>query len=174
MEYDFSRKEDYERLKTIIGFVLRRIGISESPEDLAQEYVCGLLEGKHRHQTVEQFIIDVLRKRSGRKGSVGYAKRQALVSTGSINDIQDSIGGFSADDVDARIHRDQMREFINNREWNLYTEGHSLKEIGEMCGVSESRIHQNLKKQKSRLEKLEFVNFLTMSPEARRWVKGFL
>lgn len=173
-EWDFSRKEDYERLTKYISNVLRRFSISESVEDFAQEYVLGVLEGKNRHQTIEQFVIDVLRKRSGRKGTSGYDQRLALVSARNIEDIQVSDRRAPQDNLDARIHSDRMRSFVKQREWHLYSEGYSLKEIGELTGVSQSRISQKLKVQKDIVEKYYFLEELNFNPEAKKWAIGNL
>lgn len=173
-DYDFSRKEDYDRITKNISRVLRRFRISDDASDFAQEYVCGVLEGKHRHQTIEQFVIDVLRQRSGRKGSSGYTERQAFVSAGSIDDIQDSARGIYSDDLDARIHRDRNRKFIKSRMFELYTEGFSMKEIGEQYGLSEVRVSQKLKVVAERIEKIEFIDHLRVNKVVADWVKGNL
>lgn len=172
--YDFSRKEDYERLTKNISRVLRRFGISDDPSDFAQEYVCGVLEGKHRHQTIEQFVIDVLRKRCGRKGGIGYVERSNLASPGSIEDLQISARGVSSDDLDARIHSDRNRRFVKSRMFELYAEGYSMKEISELYRVTESRVYQELKCVKERLEKIEVIDSLGISKEIADWAKGNL
>lgn len=174
LNYCFSRKEDYDRITKNISRVLRRFRISDDASDFAQEYVCGVLEGKHRHQTIDQFVIDVLRKRSGRKGSSGYDARQNLSNATTLDTYEDSDRRIYSDDLDARIHRDRNRKFIKSRMFELYTEGFSMKEIGEQYGLSEVRVSQKLKVVAERIEKIEFIDHLRVNKVVADWVKGNL
>lgn len=136
-KWDFSRREDYERLTKYISNVLRRFRISESVEDFAQEYVLGVLQGKHRYQTIEQFVIDILRQRSGRKGTISYDVRKNISNASELGIFEDTDNGISSDNLDSRIHNNRMREYIKSREYELYSEGYTMKEIGDLYGITE-------------------------------------
>ena len=55
-----------------------RYGFAGSAEDIAQEVLCRFVEGRGKHQTVDQAVIDVIRSEHGRPGLPGHERRRAV------------------------------------------------------------------------------------------------
>ena len=129
-----------------------------SPEDIAQEYVCRLLQGLHSTATVDQAYIDIMRLTSGRKGLAQYDEKNtlnSLVSEKQMDAIQ-LIPGHSSDlNVDELIDLQAILQKIKHPQskkvFLLKIEGWTNSEIGNRLGVGEARISQILIKEINRL-----------------------
>lgn len=91
-----------------------------------------------RGQTVDQAVIDYLRKTTGRKDNPDYEMRLNLKSGVELSEdiIFDEM---KPDAIDLSLVHGRSREVIS-----LSCEGYSQKEIGEKLGVTESRVSQLL------------------------------
>lgn len=120
------------------------------PEDIASEYVVGLLQGLHAHQTIGQAYIDIVRRVTGRKGSPGYefklsmqmvpkTEKQANV----VNLLEDVTQGLS---VDQRIDLKKALGQIENERTKVILAkvlaGWGQQEIADEYGLTLSRINQ--------------------------------
>jgi RNA polymerase sigma factor (sigma-70 family) len=149
---DFSA-EKYEEWRRRLGFILARYGRSQEADDAVNEFCQGMLEGKHQHQTLDQFVVDYLRKSSGDKRSRSYSERQNLINADSFEPDRherehrdDSCG-----DMDTRIDFRRMLGAIRVPVYryifsSFYAGGLTMKEIAEDLGVTESRVSQLLSK----------------------------
>lgn len=152
--------EQYEAWRVRMGIIMEKLGRANEAEDALNEFCAGALEGKHQHQTLDQFAIDYLRKRSGRKGSRGYLERQELQRAASIEQtvLGNQLGIDSRRDVDARLDlervRDSLKEPRDKLIFQLYhIEGFTMKEIGEELDLSEARVDQLLSKSEREVAK---------------------
>lgn len=131
-----------------------------SPEDIAQEYVCRLLEGLHQHATVDQAYIDILRLRSGRKGKgPGYDAKIRLHSLTTekqmdhLNLIVDDTSNLSPDELlDLKAILLKIKHPQTKKVFHYKLLGLNNKEIGKKLGVGESRISQIIKVEIQRLQ----------------------
>jgi DNA-directed RNA polymerase specialized sigma24 family protein len=158
----------YERSRFVAG----RLGFfDQHGEDVAAEVVCRFAEGRGRHQTVDQAVIDVLRELHGRKGSPGYAARQALKAASSLEGLDrtlrdrgDLLGALEARERVLRAYRSLKRP-RDRLVFRRVLEGKRLKEIGVELGVTESRVSQQLIRLKSELRRrMATMDVIATSP----------
>lgn len=151
-----SKREPIRDLKKRIEIASYKYGLrGEDIQDAAQEILLRLHEGKHKHSTVDQMLIDYLRTQSGRKGTVSYDTRKALVKPQRLQPDNKSDRGF--------IDRDQFRDLeygvdvgiyarLVNGETDkvifklLYKWGFCATEIADIFDVDPSRISQRIKR----------------------------
>lgn len=126
-------------------------------DDGAQEYALGLLEGKHKHQTIDQFCIDYLRQRFGSSRTKSHGQRQNFEYADSFEpDLHTGANGSC--DVralengrDADVHLRHFREVDRACFYLVHYWGLSEVEVGDIFGFSESRVSQRLKRIQSSL-----------------------
>jgi DNA-directed RNA polymerase specialized sigma24 family protein len=133
------------------------MGFMRDREELSQEVLCRMLEGKNRSSTIDQIVIDALRERTGRKGQPSYDGRKNLYYSNSIGPEELQLpsrdhNGVTLDDrLDIQrgidTFRGEERAFLVLR----YVWGMNEVEIGNIFGVSESRISQRLTRIQERL-----------------------
>jgi predicted transcriptional regulator len=100
----------------------------EEVEDLKGEYACGILEGKHQHQTIDQFGIDYMRKVCDlRNGN----KRPIFEQLRDIEHSQSEIG----------IKYDAKSSFLNCLRLLRYY-GHNDGIIADLFNVDRSYVSQ--------------------------------
>lgn len=187
-----SKRKSIEELASRIKIASFKFGLrGEDIQDATQEILLRMYEGKHKHSTVDQMLIDYLRTQSGRKGEVGYDSRKALarperlyasngrdrglVDGAKFRDLEYGVDtGLSDRLVDGRIdcerYFEKLKLFLNERElfiYNSYTDEKTLKEIGEDLGLTESRASQLLKNIKDKL----FVVFLIENLNIKNTIK---
>jgi DNA-directed RNA polymerase specialized sigma24 family protein len=144
-------KAAVEKLLVRARIAADRMGLKRDREELAQEVLCRMLEGKNQHSTVDQTLIDALRERSGRKGSPNYEARLRLYSAESREPHHLGIPGGDrvGADLDDRIDIQRMADFLRGEERALmklrHQWGMNEVEIADLFGVSASRICQRLK-----------------------------
>lgn len=145
-----------ELLSRKIKKTFRRIaGPSGSVEDCVQGVLCEMLAGGHKKSTIEQAIIDFLRKESGRKDSPSYLTRLRL-NNPDVYGVIRSNHDF-AKIIEIKMTSEHYLNLIKDRidrgcfvlyyKWQL-----TEPEIGEIFGFSQERVHQRLKRV------LEFLN----------------
>lgn len=150
----FERKS-HEDIEERIKIASYKYGLrGEDLQDATQEILCRLHEGKHKHSTVDQMLIDYLRSQSGRKGSLGYDTRKALVRAerfGIDNESdrglidRDQFGGVECG-IDFGIYYRLVNGEINKAIFKLFYEwGFNEVEISNIFDVSCSRISQRIK-----------------------------
>lgn len=157
MRWDLRNEKDIEGIQERIKFSCRKMGRPDICEEAAQEVYARLLEGKHKHATIDQAVIDYLRTVSGRKGVPSYASRQAFEHSYSYeprhdaNSIVRSFGINMDDRLDVRRLIGMVRHW-ERAIMNLYfVEGYGQAEIGNFFGVSESRVSQWLERIQKRI-----------------------
>ena len=106
-----------------------------------------MLEGKNRNSTLNYFVIDYLRKFSGRKGSPGYTQRQNLEYAGAYEpqDHDRKFGNSDGADLDNRNTMLGLAARLEGREREImmmYLDGDKMDVIGAFLNISESRVSQ--------------------------------
>lgn len=139
-------------------FSAARNGFSEQSEDLAHDVLVNWLEGHGQHQTVDQSVIDAIRRACGRPGTPGFECRRnverpvdgldALASRASPQIHPDSDADFER--LIEPLESIQRAIVCLRFQW-----GFSEIEIGRAFGVSQSRISQRLSAALSRIESRE-------------------
>ena len=145
-EQNAFNSSDIPRLRRRIAYELARHGLEHEAEDCAQDYFVHLLSGKGHGQTVGQFVIDYLRKRTGRKGSPGFTQRLALVHSVQLNEagVDRSMRYDPRDSMDDRLAVTRVAGLLSARERRI-VELYCLKdmlmsEIAAKLGVSEAMV----------------------------------
>lgn len=54
------------------------MGFGREKQDIAQEYIKRVLEGRHAHALIDQAAIDIIRIWYGRLGTKAYRQRRAI------------------------------------------------------------------------------------------------
>lgn len=135
-----------------------RMGFTERSEDLAHDAIVEWLEGRGQHQTVDQAVIDAIRRAFGRPGLPGHELRRNLEQRPKS---MDRLARHTSREVD----RDSVHDFdrlIRTLEpiqraivCLRYVWGFQEIEIAQCFGVSESRISQRLQAALSRIASRE-------------------
>lgn len=129
-----------------------------SPDDIASEYVCRLLEGYHQRATIAQAYIDICRLQTGRKGQPGYEAKKTLNMLAISEEQMDSTFRIPAIEdlsVDDRLDLERAFSLIKcartKEMFTLYLKGHNYGEIALIYELTESRVHQILNREMLRL-----------------------
>lgn len=151
-------------------FVANKKGYPQLADDFAQEIIINWLEGHGQHQTVDQYFIDYLRQQYGRTGRPGGDARSRLDRT--AEDIT-KIRNLAVEPEEQRSDR-RFNHLFRGIQHTIYTlrflEEMNLKEIGEILGVTESRISQRV----SEIEKvIQDQMILEQGIERMEWDDNF-
>jgi RNA polymerase sigma factor (sigma-70 family) len=115
--------------------------------DFLHDILLKRLEGNGQHQTIDQSVIDCFRVSSGRKGS--HKKR--------ARHIRHSVQSVPSYDVTLCYDVTQLLQNLIPRDREIlllyYIEGLYLKDLSKVYSLSESRIHQIIKKALRKLRK---------------------
>lgn len=122
----------------------RRYGFAETADDIAQTVLLKFCEGRGQHQTIDQAVIDAVRSKFGRPGLPGYERRFTAEHQMAGMEAARGIG------VEQKHRHDFERltgmlpagERIITR--LTYEWGFTEQEIGDLFGITESRISQKL------------------------------
>jgi DNA-directed RNA polymerase specialized sigma24 family protein len=136
-----------------------RYGFKRDAEDLAQDAICTMIEHPTAGRTVDQHVIDAVRKRYGRPGLPGFGARQNLecaIANGAESDARagEPCPGISPGD---RIDLERMLRHLGVGEERAffllrYQYGFKEIEIAHLYGLTKSRISQRLKGIQNRLQ----------------------
>lgn len=172
---DISTTEGIEQLSKRIRasyFAITKGG-GES-DDCVQEVLCRMLEGKHKHSTVDQCVIDYLRFESGRKGTASYTGRINLKYASPIGPRVDE--PKTEVDYGGELDTRELIAFIEEGGRGILGEvlrmniqEKTLKEIGERFGFSESRASQLLSQAVLKLQVLA-----GLPKEVRKWAAKYV
>lgn len=142
----------------------RAKGFDQEAEDFASWVTIKYLEGKSQHQTLDQSFIEYRRKHHGNPRTRGYRARKSAEShyitltplesdekgqaelrsaERSFVDVSGESEDYRREDPDPSIHL-SGRDLIAYQ--LVYQEELTLKEAGELLGVTESRMSQILKR----------------------------
>lgn len=132
------------------------LGFGSEAEEISQAVLTRMLEGRHKHATCEQAVIDYLRSNYGRKGEPSYDLRQAftLKRLSFEEYFIEHPGQFGTEspnrsyafDILGYFRGVERAMFLLNHYW-----GFNEVEIGNLFGVSESRVSQRLQSLQGRL-----------------------
>jgi DNA-directed RNA polymerase specialized sigma24 family protein len=131
-----------------IRYATARYGRPDLGNEASQEILCRMLEGRHQHSTIDQAVIDYLRERCGSKKLLSHIERKNFEYANSYEQgsfdkfVSTSMGG----DLDARLDLGRVFSHLRAQDvavMNLWIRmGYSEVEIGDIFGVSESRVSQ--------------------------------
>lgn len=143
-------QEDAARFLKRAKYAATKYGFSEHSDDFAQDVLLKYAEGRGRHQTVDQAVIDAIRERFGRPGLPGYSKRYALATAYPIDEMrEDAIGTPARGSEGNGIDFDRLVRRLSPRDREVielrFRDGYTELEIGEQLGFSESRASQIIK-----------------------------
>lgn len=110
-------------------------------EDLAQDAVLAVLEGKASPHAVRRSVVDAIRRRYGRPGLKNHAARRAVDSASDIEEF-DTINEVR---IDAEALLDGCDSEKDVLILVLFSRGFTLGDIGRLFYVSEGRACQLLK-----------------------------
>lgn len=181
-QYDIS-EEQYQRDLRLVGYYLRRFsGRSDAP-DVLHELYSKRLEFPDRHQNIKWFVLDYLRKNSGRKRSSSYAVRCALersfneTEERALENIQSPV---AQPNMGTRFISERLFGFIKSprkREiaimvWILDME---QTEVAVHFNISAGRVNQIIKDIKKdliyHLSKQTVVMFLDLEGGIKEWLQ---
>lgn len=163
-------ESEYKRTKLSITRCLRRFMVPIDAEDLTQEFYCRKLEGRSEHQTIEFFVIDYLRKYSGRKGQPGYNARinkEFFYGELPEDNRSESTNYLLFNDASENI-RNYNGLFKRFKKLKLL--GYTNREISKYEGVSESRITQRFKQIQNISEKINIVEMLNITSKTFEFI----
>ncbi len=154
MRWDLTDEETCKKIsKRIEKSYVKITGRQVGADDCAQEVIEYYLSGKGQKQTIDQAVIDYLRRDSGRKGQRGYSDRIAPKKQLCEN----LVAGDSGLNME---HRLAVKQIIGlSRHWERavmslkFLEGYGQAEIGDFFGVSESRVCQWVERISGRISK---------------------
>lgn len=149
-----SRKpRSYQTIKTKITSSLQKFGFRAHADDCTQEYCVYMLEGKSQHQTIDQFVIDYLRRTRGGKRVRSYSQRQNFENADSIGAgaHEPAHHGYMGKHLETRIDCVGSLGRIQNRtdrEMSIlfFHYGYHEAEIANHYKVTESRVSQRLQR----------------------------
>lgn len=168
-------ESDAKRFRKRFIFSATRKGFSEFSEDLAHDSLIKWLEGRGKHQTVDQATVDAIRGAFGRPGSPNYQlKRNVTRPSGSLDAVANKSSGEVLGYHDYDLER--IIETLNSSDRAIavliYVWGFKELEVGHCFGVTESRISQRLKgiqeklsREMAREKQREVENLLGELPE---------
>lgn len=174
--------EEFKKFKVRIAGLGPKYGYGpDEAEDITQEVMLMWAErGFRTGQTLEQAIIDCLRKQSGRKGSDSYTARTELKNAASIDDVFEYTG-LAGPDMAERESLGSYVRYLKPVEQFVLTmmvDGYNQKSIADELGVTESRVCQRMKSIREvigrshydEFELYEFLSELNLTEETKRWV----
>lgn len=167
---DVLEREEYEKLQQRVKSALIKFtGSSRLYEDCTQELAYKWVSrGGRKGQTVDQFVIDYLRKISGRKGTKFYELRKNLNRPCPIevNGYERSNVGHGSDTFKhgASIEVDLLDDINSVEKHFLLEKG---IDITEELGVSEARVSQIKKKILLNVERKYFLKILGVNNELK-------
>jgi RNA polymerase sigma factor (sigma-70 family) len=132
----------------------RKRGFGEHADDLAQEVLLSFVEGRGRHQTIDQAVIDAIRRTFGDSRSDHHQLRRACDWKGLTPRVLE-IHGKSESDRGCEIGFERIVSLLGGPDRAIiklrYQWGFREREIGDLFGLTESRISQRLKDIQTRL-----------------------
>lgn len=136
-------------LKKLQGYVKKMALLwrLRDPDDVVQEVVCSILEGKHQKATARQIMIDYLRV-NVIDHRVAHSEVKAALKNPSFEADLEHIAGVEVPSHDERIDLKNYLSTLAHRDLEivkLYLLGFSLREIGQRFGVTESGISIRLR-----------------------------
>jgi RNA polymerase sigma factor (sigma-70 family) len=129
-----------------------KYGFSEHAEDIAQEVLLHFIEGRGQSQTIDQAVVDCIRKRFGRPGHPGATAKYALATAESI-ETDDGQRDFAAPVRESEFtecERDLERagrlfKGVDAMIFQMRFREEMLQdEIAKILGVTESRVCQRI------------------------------
>jgi|GEM_PF-4976727 len=165
-------KRSYKTIKGRIQASLQKFGFISDTDDCTQEYCLYMLEGKAQHQTIDQFVIDYLRRTRGDKRVRSHTQRQNFENADSIGTgaYEPAHHGYMGSYLETRIDCiGSLRSITNRTDREMsqlfYHYGYNEAEIADHYKVSISRVCQ-------RLTRVQKCLSARIAKETRRQRKG--
>lgn len=152
--------DEIKNIQKKVRYSLRKFsGNDYGWEDVSQEVITRRLEGKGKHQTVDQTVIDISRSRVGRKGSPGYNERIKIAAAKTLEPKAAKKLIAPADDfrLSDRISVEQMFSCFKGNDRVIlilhYKYGYDQVEIAYLYGVTKQYINEKLRLLENRLRR---------------------
>lgn len=128
-------------------------------EDCVQEILCRMLEGRHRHATIAQAVVDYIRKNAG-DSRLEFHVQKSAPNRARPTEPRHLERLMRVDDRRPRFDRldfEKCAGWITNQVDRacfrlFYQWGLTEMEIGTLFGFSESRAHMRIKKANKAIE----------------------
>lgn len=146
-------KEFSRRAKISAG----KYGFTEHAEDIAQDVLLHFSSGKGRHQTIDQAVLDAIRRDFGRPGTPNFDQRQCFNSPERLDDPDCSITDRHLEIESGELRGDfeRLTQGLKGIERACiilkFKWGFTQKEISDCFGVTESRISQRVARMETSL-----------------------
>lgn len=146
--------ENYDKIESRFAGLIKKYNMGSYFEsgDLLSEWFCMTLEGKAQKQTLEQFFIDLMRKRFGdSRQEYGRIKQKAIFTSRESDETLSSLPhdvNTEALALKQYLSKEERSIFVLHYEW-----GFNETEIANIFGVSSSRICQRLQRVQERIRK---------------------
>lgn len=132
-----------------ISRIAERVGLG-NVDDVVQETMLRILEGKHQKSTIAQALVDYRRRNFGHTRQGRTKNRRLREAFNQPCEFDDEMNGhYDAAYLDARLDLPKYLARMDEREalcFVLYhVWGYNLEEVGERIGVCDSRVSQILK-----------------------------
>lgn len=144
-----GRSFDIKKIRNKVKMAARQFGMQDEWEDIAQEVLTRMLEGRHQHATVDQAVIDYIRKHQGDNRYKTSIKKRALIKAEHQDlDYFDTLASMNPwSKLDALIDSKKCIELIGFDKkaqraaiYLKYKEDWSQREIADCFGVTETAI----------------------------------
>lgn len=138
-----------KKIRRKVRMATRQHGLQHEWEDIAQEVLTRMLEGKHQHATVDQAVIDYIRKIYGdRRCSTFQAKKSLAKAEHQELDYFDTISALNPwSKLDALIDFKKCIDLIGFDKkaqraaiYLKYKEDWNQRELADCFGVTEAAI----------------------------------
>ena len=155
-----KRKVKIEKLTKLMRSAeiqsLRFGRLLDSPEDVAQEYACRLLEGRHQRATVYQALLDMAREKADQRRP-GYQQQIALNLALPVDPADIHIGVDQISRIDDMMTIEKLTECLSDKQFmviELSLKGYNLAEIADLLGFTISYIQQVYTKSVVKMRKM--------------------
>lgn len=152
--------EWFERAKVKIKSTITKYGFGSLAEDCCQDYAVSLLEGKAQHQTINQYVIDYLRKNLGRKSYQSFDQKRNLSRANSYESYgyDNTTQGSDGSEMERKIDFHKVISLVEHKDKEVaklyYIEGLNEKELANLSSLSVSIIYRKIKRIRKRLSML--------------------
>lgn len=147
--YDLRSSRDLQLLRMRVrSALLKQSGNLQDIDDVTQYILTKWLSGVRHNSTIDYLVIDYLRESSGRKGNKTYETKRNLSIPLSLDELKSVAVDpetcvVAIADVISTYVSDQRSRIIAKL---YYVWGFSLREIGDLFEITESRVCMIIKK----------------------------
>jgi DNA-directed RNA polymerase specialized sigma24 family protein len=137
----------FEKISRRAEWLAKTMGIPELAQDIAQEVVLGFVENPEKRQSVRNAVIDAIRANFGNSNSLpGQLKQKERYGIQVEQGAEDPVKNDF--DLLGKTNPQDRAMYILKYKWGL-----SGVEIGQVFGVSGSRVSQRITNMQNKIKK---------------------